>query len=351
MPVAGPIVVLEGPDGGGKSHLAGRFERLGYANVHLGAPERPAYEHWIAAVRDTEGPTVFDRLHVGSYAYGHAFRGMDDLTTHQRWLLDGALLAADALMVHVRPGDNTLDHVLMHDRPPQGAEAVHYEQLDKQREVRARYDRFAEERLTDLPIYTYARDRYVPGSRRPIGTDRSESVAEVVDGLLRGRDHPRVVTGDAPALGNNRTPRYVFVGDEPHGLTKARAFARRHKLDVYTFCRVWARAYGTEPTVFNSTSGQYLHTALRTAGLRLSDYLVVNATQPDESRLRDHLDPAAVPGRTWVALGANAARELEACDVPFRTVPHPQYVRRFHHRRGLIEYPEALLGTREWRTF
>ena len=97
--------------------------------------------------------------------------------------------------------------------------------------------------------------------------------------------------------------------------------------------------------VFNSPSGRYLFHALRTSGLTLNDYCIMNALQWDGTLLRD-----LVPGnRLWfesraiVALGKDAAHELEMAGLEFRQALHPSYVRRFHYKR-LPEYARMLDG-------
>lgn len=81
---------------------------------------------------------------------------------------------------------------------------------------------------------------------------------------------------------------------------------------------------GTAFMPYPATSGHYLFNAL---GDRVRDALLVNACE--EPQALNHVDHLAI-----VALGANAHRKLRQLNVPHATVPHPQYIRRFHHRAG-----------------
>jgi thymidylate kinase len=78
------VIVLEGPDGAGKSTLADNLQQLtGYDQIHLSAPVgETAYElcaRHVMSVLNTGNNTIFDRLHVSEPIYGPVARGVDTM--------------------------------------------------------------------------------------------------------------------------------------------------------------------------------------------------------------------------------------------------------------------------------
>lgn len=117
------IVVLEGPDGAGKSSLAAKIAQAVQVDprctvrvVHTGPPkpgEDPSAS-CLAAVMEAarlsaEGQvTVFDRLHVGEMVYGPKFRGRSGVTRRQADAIDAKVLDAGGLLVHVTASRDVL---------------------------------------------------------------------------------------------------------------------------------------------------------------------------------------------------------------------------------------------------
>ncbi|KKK93931.1 hypothetical protein LCGC14_2687940, partial [marine sediment metagenome] len=82
----GRIIILEGPDGGGKTELADHFIKAGYAYHHEGPPPRrrgwDALAHYgglLERARRSRRDVVFDRFHLGETIYGPLTRGEDRL--------------------------------------------------------------------------------------------------------------------------------------------------------------------------------------------------------------------------------------------------------------------------------
>ena len=77
------MIILEGPDGGGKSTLAARLHRdYDYAIVKTGPPAldedtTAAYLSALYTALARPGLTIFDRLHLGEAIYGPLLRSTD----------------------------------------------------------------------------------------------------------------------------------------------------------------------------------------------------------------------------------------------------------------------------------
>lgn len=103
---------------------------------------------------------------------------------------------------------------------------------------------------------------------------------------------------------------------------------------------------------YNATSGYYLLDALGDDARFVG---IVNACDVDDAQRLVNL----VGNVPIVALGANAARTADVwMSTPpmshhrraYHRVPHPQYVRRFHHSRA-ADYRSAIVGEQLWRTY
>ena len=78
------VIILEGPDGGGKTTLARSLEKLGWIYKHEGPPPagRDQVAHYLEILNDSiESPhnTVHDRLWLGERIYGRIARNNDTL--------------------------------------------------------------------------------------------------------------------------------------------------------------------------------------------------------------------------------------------------------------------------------
>lgn len=99
------LVVIEGPDGSGKTTLARRVaEAAGGEYRHAGPPERhPLVEYTapLAGYRPGGGQTlVLDRWHLGELVYGPLYRGKCGLTPSQFAAVEDFLLSLGAVLVH-----------------------------------------------------------------------------------------------------------------------------------------------------------------------------------------------------------------------------------------------------------
>lgn len=331
----GPYIILEGPDGTGKTTLARALEGRGFNYVHCGPPTEPALGFYTKRARGAPGPTVIDRFHVGSYCYGMAFRNTPDLTLFENWLLEGFLYAHGAMLVYCIVPPEAVEQNL--SRGPDSADAKIYEVPEKRELLRRLYDEQMAE--TELPVVRYDY------------TARENALADTASDLALWSAHQDLVlpTSEFDAIGNTVSPRYVFVADRPNWYDGLVREARRRgwTRDQYGLARAlfsrWGLASGGA-----SSSWRYLHQTVKSAGLRFEDFCLFNSIQGDGRRALDlRRDPCWYARRDVVALGRNASEVLRLSGIRHRTVPHPQHVRRFHYKH-FDRYAAALTGKAPW---
>lgn len=319
----GPVVVLEGPDGSGKSTLSDELVSLNWNYAHFGAPDGPAYDFYRKGVQRLIGATVLDRYHTGSIVYGTIFRGTSDLTEFQHWLLEMELKSRSALMIHVTvPLEHQLSVIKERRKTTVGDQ---FEDVDKQIAIRKKYEEAMS--LTSLDVVEFDWTR----------GDTLELLFRTKLGRILDRvsDQPTPLFADVPSLGWWEAP-YILVGDEPSSFSKLKFIFDSHGSSLSKL-----RGVGGAP--FRSTSGEYLYRALRDAGIH-NDVCIFNSRVLDGREISEVWKDWPFPGTT-IALGKKASERLERANVEHVMIPHPQYMRRFHHK-DLKLYGEMIRNAR-----
>jgi hypothetical protein len=104
------VIILEGPDGGGKTTLANWMaERHGAIVLHEGPPPPGAYKlHYYAAklikALKAKSPIVFDRFHLGELVYGPIARTTDELGYYGMHMMRRLMASKGVRCYIVMPG-------------------------------------------------------------------------------------------------------------------------------------------------------------------------------------------------------------------------------------------------------
>jgi hypothetical protein len=300
-----PVLVLEGPDHGGKTTLARWLEKeKGFKYVHEGPPppgrDQLAYyglQLWRAL--QSEKPVVFDRLHLGELTYGPVMRDKDSLGYYGMRLFGRVLGSQPALCVICLPPWSS---VVEGWRKRKAKEYLRTEvQLH---DVYCRYQGL----LPYHPHLDYDYTSYGPAD-----------LLKELGPFFKQNSLP-------PSAIGNPAAKYLFIGEQ----------ANQAEIDW-----PWFSAEG---------SSRYLNECLWEAGFQEEEMTFVNAFN-----LRGKVNDLQtvcmrLPQlKKVIALGGKAAKEVsdQLGDLEnFTSGKHPAHHKRFHSKRRQ-EYVDWLKSIRE----
>ncbi len=302
------LIIVEGPDGAGKTRLCDelevrirtRFHAIdSVVRISAGPPTRhplDEYELSLLPYRPTDRYVICDRWHIGEYVYPAVLGRCTSWNAAVGRHISMFLRSRGALVVLLNPPMQTLvDRVNL-----RGDDLVHVNQLA---EISARYASLPIELRPDLR-YEYSS----PNADTVINTAMfAESTAFPLSQFVTYVGPPR--------------PQLLLLGDT-RGTDDARARLSRDPESLAARVNRRSPAFMPYPSTCGAFMLQYLGT---------SDVGLANACDVDDPAL---LVKVLKPERV-VTLGRNAHRRLNELGVPHGTVPHPQYIRRFHHHAGL----------------
>lgn len=279
------LIILEGPDGAGKSHLAEELGTFlpGALHQHHDAAEgkssRELSQSYMGSMRPALAGSslLLDRSWLSEPIYARIFRKTPSrVSSVQRRMLERSALQAGGTVVLCLP---PLENCLATWRSRRADEM-----LSDEGQLREVYHAYADGLDTWLPVAIY---------------DYTVSSAEELLQRLRCLERPR--------------PKVVLLGDRPSGKTTAQG--------LFTVPFVSFNGLGCS---------EWLSEQLEQAGIAESDLVWRNAYDLTGTPLAVERLPKDLP---VLALGRNASRWCVEHQVPHRLLPHPQSHKRFYSKQ------------------
>jgi hypothetical protein len=289
-----PHIVLEGPDGSGKTTLAQYLvKNWGYRYVHQGQPthENMLVEYariFLEEITQDLRPVVFDRLHVGELVYGPLFRGRDRMFGLRGLkLLNMLLVAKGARTIFCMPPYEVVRK--------NWVARLKIEMVKEEKPFQEVYERYRDFLSYADHVYDYS---------QPNGL-----------GMALNKISWRSWFADNDLIGDPGA-RVVLLGDQPNQELDLPFFATDH-------------------------SSGFFHDCLTDAGYTPRDILLGNCYTPQGSPrdILKGLNGFSYGPRIIAALGNRAKNAVLAIQksLPPRTtvvgLEHPQYIKRFKINR------------------
>lgn len=310
------LIILEGPDGSGKSTLAGKLAahlttRDGSTLIlHKGPPEAHPIDEYLRPLTDylpgTGEHIILDRWHWGERVYPRVRGRESQLDAASWWAIEAYLNRLGAFVIKC---DSTREgYELTFQMKSRECDEW---QLNELSEVQAGYREAWRESQLARVTYNWMHADDVTKLQ----------VADYLQ-LAGNRERYGVELNMFSTYLGPRYPKTLLFGDVRHGFNLDSTHLDPAHSD--------ANKYPRDPAFlpFRATSGHFLLSALTAADW--TDFGLANACDVD--------DPVelwkTLEGPKVVALGRNAHRKLSEAGLPHGVAAHPQFARRFHHKRS-----------------
>jgi hypothetical protein len=312
-----PIIVLDGPDGVGKSTLAAELA------MQLGAHVTHLTYRWKTKMFDyhTAGlfnclyhaqfkPVILDRWWPSEVVYADAYRG------GSRWPLAHRMFEKAALK-----------HAITYVFCIPKNKRAYLEHFDELKGKRTELFNEGMERVYDGFCKIFAR---MSGEDRPGVTSydyqttplgnlhiEAQSIAEAAFDLSTYQWAPALQLSFMNFTGFASRAKYLVIGDQLKPKTRR---------EVWPFFQ-----YGD--------SSLWLASTMEDLGVPESDLIFMNANHDSDGAYAFMIEKAA--DYKIIALGGEAEQYVRGFGLPYRRVNHPQYYRRFNSQRGKVELAQA----------
>jgi thymidylate kinase len=295
------LIILEGPDGAGKSTLAREIaEIIGvHADVEIKHANPPRlhpideYEVPLLAYRPGIKHVICDRWHLGEAVYPQVLGRKTKWDAAAQQHVNLFLQSRGACVVLLIPHRHELQTRLniRGDELLQGAGRSIASSVDAMVKM---YTRIRDQATIRYIDNSESHDAFVPTPRQIIQrARRMHLAASALDPFVTYVGPPN--------------PSVLLLGDE----REPRALQRQPGMPAFV--------------PYRATSGHYLLTHFRH-----KNFGIANACDEDDVvKLWDTLGQPRV-----VTLGRRASARVDELKIPHGSVPHPQFVRRFHHGSG-----------------
>lgn len=316
------LILVEGCDGVGKTtfveQLVLALQHRGdeVATIHRGPLRRHPlleYEGDLDDYAPGAGRSIVcDRWHLGEMVYGPLWRGGSKITPAMWRHIEMYLNSRGAVLVLLTHSVATIQERLI-----------------------SRGERLLD--LRDVPVvmrsYLDVYGKSVVAHRTMLRDPVADSVEHVVDVAARAEHRATHVAKFTTYIGNSY-PGALILGERrgphPEQSVQRAAFAP-----------------------YSATSGEYLLDSMARAMPPKAFEMIgiANALEEPVEELWQQIGRPPV-----VTLGREAHKATAAAGVPHGEMPHPQFIRRFHHKAGLETYGPCVLDAalnwrpnREWR--
>jgi energy-coupling factor transporter ATP-binding protein EcfA2 len=307
------FIILEGPDGAGKTTLANQLRKLIEHQVpgaltyqlHRGVPtEHPLDEYLRSVYKYRPGGNQYiicDRWHWGESVYPELLQRPTKLDFPARWAIDAYLKRLGTVVVLVDQFD--ADYIATY------AERGEFEMITQLTDTKAAFAATAA--TSHLPFMMF--------NWKDPAHSRRQEVIEVAAGIaVAYKDLNRFTTYCGP-----RYPQWLLFGDVRHN-------SRDQVHSEFESRKQEQRNLDPAFVPFPATSGHYLLSSIEYLDPKVRESIGwANACDVD-----DPVDLWRTLGSPRVvALGRNAQRKLDELGVPHGSTAHPQFARRFHSRK------------------